>query len=58
MKETGKSGGEISFLQYLASVEKTQLFTFLDSSMGQAQVARSGSEKMLMGSVCPERPPK
>lgn len=54
MKETGTQGGEINFLQYLTAVEKTQLLTFIHSSMGRAQIARAGSVKMLMGSVCPD----
>ena len=53
MKETGTQGGEINFPQYLERVERTQLLTFISSPMGSAQVAKAGSAKILMGSVCP-----
>ena len=53
MTETGTQSGEIDFPQYLARVERTQLLTFISSPMGAAQVAKAGSAKILMGSVCP-----
>ena len=53
MRETGTQGGEINFPQYLERVERTQLLTFISSPMGSAQVAKAGSAKILMGSVCP-----
>ena len=53
MTESGTQGGEINFPQYLERVERTQLLTFISSPMGSAQVAKAGSAKILMGSVCP-----
>ena len=35
MKETGREGGEIDFLQYLGAVERTQYQTFMATSMGR-----------------------
>lgn len=35
-------GGEIDFLQYLEAVERTQFSTFLQSSAGRAQLAKTG----------------
>lgn len=35
-------GGEINFLQYLEAVERTQLNTFVQSSVGKAQLAKAG----------------
>eukprot|EP00953_Heterococcus_sp_UTEX-ZZ885_P012225 7017-Heterococcus_DN1.PRE.2 len=40
MRETGRQGGEIGFLQYLASVERTQLAAFLGTNVGKAQLAK------------------
>ncbi|CAM9462411.1 unnamed protein product [Sphacelaria rigidula] len=42
MRETGTQGGEIDFLQYLEAVERTQFSTFLQSSAGRAQLAKTG----------------
>ncbi|KAG5191530.1 hypothetical protein JKP88DRAFT_251519 [Tribonema minus] len=42
MRETGTQGGEITFTQYLASVERTQLATFLGTNMGKAHLAKVG----------------
>ena len=44
MTETGTQGGEISFPQYLSADEKTQLQTFLQTSLGQSV----GAGKSLM----------
>ena len=53
MTESGTQGGEITFPQYLQAVERIQLKTFINSSTGKAQIAKAGSAKILMGSVCP-----
>ncbi|CBJ30770.1 conserved unknown protein [Ectocarpus siliculosus] len=42
MRETGTQGGEIGFLEYLEAVERTQLNTFVQSSVGRAQLAKTG----------------
>ncbi|CAN0330895.1 unnamed protein product, partial [Pylaiella littoralis] len=42
MRETGTQGGEIGFLEYLEAVERTQLNTFVQSSLGRAQLAKTG----------------
>ena len=44
MRETGTQGGEIDFLQYLASVERTQLTAFLSTNIGKAQLAKLGKK--------------
>merc|ERR1711998_798683 len=35
MQETGTQGGEIDFFQYLEAVERTQMQTFMNSSVGR-----------------------
>ncbi|CAN0199271.1 unnamed protein product, partial [Ectocarpus fasciculatus] len=44
MRETGTQGGEIGFLEYLEAVERTQLNTFVQSSVGRAQLAKTGTK--------------
>ncbi|CAM9323683.1 unnamed protein product, partial [Hapterophycus canaliculatus] len=46
MRETGtqaRNGGEIGFLEYLEAVERTQFNTFVQSSVGRAQLAKTGA---------------
>ncbi|CAM9528607.1 unnamed protein product [Chrysoparadoxa australica] len=45
MKESGTQGGEISFLEYLAAVQNTQLQTFLSTNAGKAQLAKLGKKQ-------------
>ncbi|CAM9340287.1 unnamed protein product, partial [Discosporangium mesarthrocarpum] len=42
MRETGTQGGEITFLQYLEAVERTQLNVFVQTSVGRAQLTKTG----------------
>lgn len=42
--ERGTEGGEINFLQYLESVERTQLQAFLNTNVGKAQLAKMGKK--------------
>jgi len=42
MKETGSEGGEITFLQYLEAVQKTQLEKFLATSLGKKSCQKVG----------------
>jgi len=37
-------GGEIGFLEYLEAVERTQLNTFMQSSAGRTQLAKTGDQ--------------
>jgi len=53
MRENGKQGGEIDFLTYLQAVERTQMNTFLNTSLGKTTAAKTakrlgGTEKQKM----------
>eukprot|EP01038_Epipyxis_sp_PR26KG_P008240 gene8240-11152_t len=50
MHETGRQGGEITFSSYLASVEKTQMSTFLNTTKGKI-VASKGFGKGLKNKI-------
>mmetsp|Transcript_18761 Transcript_18761/g.24772 ORF Transcript_18761/g.24772 Transcript_18761/m.24772 type:complete len:279 (-) Transcript_18761:249-1085(-) len=45
MKESGTEGGEISFLQYLEAVQKTQMETFLATSLGKKVAKKLGEQQ-------------
>lgn len=49
LKESGKQGGEISFVQYLESVERTQLKSFLGTNLGKTQLTKLGKKAAIAG---------
>uniref|UniRef100_A0A6S9HP31 EF-hand domain-containing protein n=1 Tax=Heterosigma akashiwo TaxID=2829 RepID=A0A6S9HP31_HETAK len=48
MKESGTEGGAITFQQYLMAVQKTQLETFLATSLGKKIAKKLGDAETLM----------